>query len=333
MAFLSLQNITFSYKDNPVIKDFSLEVEKGSFTTLLGSSGCGKTTLLNLITGFLEPQEGKITINDKLMNNVLPNKRKIGMVFQNYALFPHMTVKQNLLYGLNLSETKNDRKKNIETVLEMAQILGIEELLERYPSELSGGQKQRVSLGRALVLKPDVLLMDEPLSSLDTRLRKKVREELKEIQKKFGITTIYVTHDQEEALSLSDKIAVINDGTLYQYASPEEIYFNPLNKFTADFVGSANFLFEKNGSSVQEIMVRPEWIEITEENDACDYKGKIISKEFLGSAIRIKIALENSSLNENNVIVCDADPLMDFSFCENAACGVRIRRKCVIEEK
>lgn len=292
MAFLSIENLYFSYKDVPVIQNFSLDVKEGSFTTLLGESGCGKTTLLRLINGFLKPNSGTIKINGITVNEILPNKRKIGMVFQDYALFPHLTVKENLLYGLKINrQTKNQKSENEEIIFEIAKNLGIENLLKRYPQELSGGQQQRVALGRVLVLKPNLLLMDEPLSSLDTKLRIKVREELKEIQKKLKITTIYVTHDQEEALSLSDEIALINKGELVQKASPEELYFKPKNFFVADFIGRANFLDSK--------LIRPEWIKIFKFNsdfENYDFCGFINSKEFLGNITRFKIQI---SLEEN----------------------------------
>ena len=217
MSFLSIENLCFAYGKTRVIENFSLQVEEGSFTTLLGASGCGKTTLLRLISGFLEPDSGTIKIDGKIINGILPNKRKIGFVFQDYALFPHLTVEQNLFYGLNLKKrTKETKSENKNLVAQTAENLGLLNLLNRFPSELSGGQQQRVALGRVLVLQPSLLLMDEPLSSLDTNLRLKVREELKEIQKKLKITTVYVTHDQEEALSLSDKIAVMKDGKLLQ---------------------------------------------------------------------------------------------------------------------
>ena len=300
MAFLFLDKISFSYNNTEVIKDFSLDVEKGNFTTLLGSSGCGKTTILKLISGFLEPQSGTITINGKKINGVLPNKRKIGMVFQDYALFPHMTVEQNLLYGLKLEKGFSKNKKSaLKTVLETAQSLGIEEFLKRFPSELSGGQQQRVALGRVLVLKPDLLLMDEPLSSLDTKLRIKVREELKEIQKKLGITTIYVTHDQEEALGLSDKIAVINNGQIIQYDTPEKIYFEPKDKFVAAFVGRANIF--KDTETNKEYMIRPEWFTISKIQKEFSLTGKIVSVEFLGSYTRYKVKLNNL----NQIVTCD----------------------------
>lgn len=288
MAFLSIENLYFSYKEVSVIQNFSLDVKEGSFTTLLGESGCGKTTLLRLINGFLKPDSGTIKINGITVNEILPNKRKIGMVFQDYALFPHLTVMENLLYGLKINQqTKNQKKENEELAFETAKILGIENLLKRYPQELSGGQQQRVALGRVIVLKPNLLLMDEPLSSLDTKLRIKVREELKEIQKKLKITTVYVTHDQEEALSLSDEIAIINKGRLVQKASPKELYYKPKDFFVADFIGRANFLNSK--------LIRPEWIKISKVNsnsENSDLSGFINSKEFLGSITRFKIQLD-----------------------------------------
>ena len=296
MSFLSINNVSFKYKNIPVIKNFSLDVEEGSFTTLLGSSGCGKTTLLRLISGFLEPDEGTISINGKVMNGVLPNKRKVGMVFQDYALFPHLTVEQNLGYGLKLSKEPKYSKEQIKKlVLESAESLGIQELLGRYPAELSGGQQQRVALGRALVLKPNLLLMDEPLSSLDTKLRIKVREEHKEIQKNLGITTIYVTHDQEEALSLSNKIAVINQGTLVQYGTPMEVYFKPADKFVAELVGQSNFVTIRNKNIEETFLVRPEWINLTKNSIIISkYKGIITAKEFFGSNTRFKVQIEKT---------------------------------------
>ena len=250
MTKLELKNISFSFGNTLAVDGVSLTVEEGSFTTLLGPSGCGKTTLLRLISGFLEPQSGEILIDGVNQAGIEVNERKVGMVFQDYALFPHLSVQQNIAYGLKIlgrSKRPSRRLANAsrdigDKVLDIALSLGIEDLLARYPNELSGGQQQRVALARALVLEPKILLMDEPLSSLDTKLRTKVREELKEIQQKLKITTVYVTHDQEEALSLSTKIAVLSKGTLLQEGSPKEIYFEPKNAFVADFVGKANFI-------------------------------------------------------------------------------------------
>lgn len=288
---LKIENITFAYKENVVLSNFSLAIEKGSFTTLLGPSGCGKTTLLRLIAGFLKPVSGKIIINGKNVTKVSVEERKIGFVFQDYALFPHMTVRDNLLFGV--------KGKNNDGLEEICLSLGIEKLLERYPHELSGGQQQRVALGRTLMLKPEIILMDEPLSSLDAGLRIKVREELLEIQKKIGITTVYVTHDREEALSLSTKVAVINEGKLLQYASPREVYVHPSDGVTAAFTGLANFI-ESEG---QMQMIRPEWISFDNyRGDRPLLNGQIISSAFLGNVVRYKVSCE---MAQGGIIIAD----------------------------
>lgn len=319
---LSLNNISFSYnsKQPSVIKDFSLQVQKGSFTTLLGSSGSGKTTILKLISGFLFPSEGQIFVNGKLVNDVAPEDRKIGMVFQDYALFPHMNVKNNLLYGLkikNKKQIKENRKTDDELysiLKKTANSLDLLNLLDRFPNELSGGQQQRLALGRALVLEPQILLMDEPLSSLDTKLRQNLRTELKDLQQRLNITTIYVTHDQEEALFLSDKIAVLNQGKLVQYASSKDVYFSPADRFTAEFIGNANFIQINN----QQYMIRPEWINIKNKKEKSDdVEAKVISKDFLGNKFRYKLDYNNQIIfadlssaylteyNKNDVVYLD----------------------------
>ena len=300
MELLKLENIKFAYKNTAVIEDFNLSVDEGSFTTLLGSSGCGKTTILRLISGFLNPDSGTIKINGEIQNNVLPNRRKVGMVFQDYALFPHLTVEQNLFYGLNLTKPSKEQKaQNEQIVKTTAENLDIQNLLKRFPSELSGGQQQRVALGRSLVLKPKILLMDEPLSSLDTNLRLKVREELKEIQKRLKITTVYVTHDREEAFSLSDKIAVMNHGKIVQYDTPENLYFEPKNRFAAEFSGASNFILQDGKT----FLVRPDWFSLASRTlDSAESKnkklisGKIISSSFLGSRVEYKVQTESQIL-------------------------------------
>lgn len=318
MSFLSIENLCFAYGKTRVIENFSLQVEEGSFTTLLGASGCGKTTLLRLISGFLEPDSGTIKIDGKIINGILPNKRKIGFVFQDYALFPHLTVEQNLFYGLNLKKrTKETKSENKNLVAQTAENLGLLNLLNRFPSELSGGQQQRVALGRVLVLQPSLLLMDEPLSSLDTNLRLKVREELKEIQKKLKITTVYVTHDQEEALSLSDKIAVMKDGKLLQYGTPQQVYFEPKDSFTAEFVGQANFV---NGK-----MFRPEWLKISKNSvDSADFTGTVIGSEFLGAFTRYKIQLEN----QNQIVTADEPTVSAEEIKIGDKVGIFVLKKC-----
>ncbi len=306
MELLKLENVKFAYKNTSVIEDFNLSVDEGSFTTLLGSSGCGKTTILRLISGFLNPDSGTIKINGEIQNNVLPNRRKVGMVFQDYALFPHLTVEQNLFYGLNLTRPSKEQKaQNEQIVKTTARNLDIESLMNRFPSELSGGQQQRVALGRALVLQPKILLMDEPLSSLDTNLRLKVREELKEIQQRLKITTVYVTHDREEAFSLSDKIAVMNNGKIVQYDTPENLYFEPKNRFAAEFSGAANFILQDGKT----FLVRPDWLTVnegilnsTESKSKKLISGKIISSSFLGSRVEYKIQTEQT---ENQILTAD----------------------------
>ncbi len=316
---LSLKDISYSYKgsDAPVIKDFSLDVIKGSFTTLLGPSGCGKTTLLRLISGFLVPSGGIIELNGINQKGIEPDKRKIGMVFQNYALFPHMSVKQNILFGLKLKRDKTTDKKlskeqQEEKTASIAANLDLQNLLERFPNELSGGQQQRVALARALVLDPEILLMDEPLSSLDTKLREKVREELKIIQQKLKITTVYVTHDQEEALSLSDTIAVINDGSLLQYGTPRELYFKPQNDFTADFVGRANFVSLENETYI----IRPEWFELNKTEKQGIVEGKVVSASFLGDRTRFVIAASKIEGSACNVSITADLPTLETNFLE-----------------
>lgn len=319
---LELKNLFFSFGNTLAVDNISLKVEEGSFTTLLGPSGCGKTTLLRLISGFLEPKSGEILIDGVNQAGIEVNERKVGMVFQDYALFPHLSVAQNIAYGLKINKTPSRDIK--EQVLEIASSLGIESLLSRFPNELSGGQQQRVALARSLVLKPKILLMDEPLSSLDTKLRTKVREELKEIQQRLKITTVYVTHDQEEALSLSTKIAVLNEGKLLQEGSPREIYFEPKNEFVADFVGKANML--KKGE--KKLMIRPEWFETAPAPLAYEQglvpasaillSGTILAEQFLGSKSRFVIQTSNTESKET--ITADFDTIS----AENLRIGDRI---------
>ena len=238
-------------KDFYAVKDTSLEIEPGSFVTLLGPSGCGKTTTLRMIAGFESPDEGEIYLGEEPINELTPNKRDTAMVFQSYALLPHYNVFDNVAYGLKLRKVpKNEIKNRVLKILDLVELTGME---ERMTNQLSGGQQQRVALARALVIEPSVLLFDEPLSNLDAKLRVSMRTEIRRIQQEVGITAIYVTHDQSEAMALSDKIIIMSKGVVAQMGTPQEIYYHPVSEFVADFIGEANFLkgrmIGKNGSN------------------------------------------------------------------------------------
>lgn len=235
-----IQDAVKRYGDFTALHSVSMNIREGEFFTLLGPSGCGKTTLLRMIAGFNSIEEGEIHIGEQLINHVPAHKRDIGMVFQNYAIFPHLTVEENVAYGLKAHRVpKSQIAGRVQKALEQVQI---SHLAKRKPSELSGGQQQRVALARAFVIEPNVLLMDEPLSNLDAKLRVQMRTVIKKLQHQLGITTVYVTHDQEEALSISDRIAVMKDGVIKQIGTPQEIYNYPANPFVAGFIGVSNFL-------------------------------------------------------------------------------------------
>ncbi|SKA97234.1 iron(III) transport system ATP-binding protein [Caloramator quimbayensis] len=240
---ISIQNVVKKYDKTVIIPDLSLNIKNGEFFTLLGPSGCGKTTLLRMIAGFNSIEGGEIKFDDAVINDIPAHKRNIGMVFQNYAIFPHMTVKENVEYGLKLRKVpKDEMNKKVEDILK---VVKIDTYKDRLPERLSGGQQQRVALARAIVIHPSVLLMDEPLSNLDAKLRIEMRSAIRDIQKEVGITTVYVTHDQEEALAISDRIAVMKDGVIQQVGSPKQIYTRPSNVFVSTFIGSSNLLNAK----------------------------------------------------------------------------------------
>ncbi|HEY3424643.1 MAG TPA: ABC transporter ATP-binding protein [Negativicutes bacterium] len=239
MSYFEMKNVSKKYDANTVIDDISFNIEKGTFLSLLGPSGCGKTTTLRMVAGFESPDCGEITVEGEVFNKVPAYTRNVGMVFQSYALFPHMTVAQNVAYGLEQRKiSQGEIKKQVAEAIEMVQLIGLE---ARKPKQLSGGQQQRVALARALVIKPRLLLLDESLSALDKKLRVDMQVELRQIQKKLGITTIFVTHDQEEALTLSDMIAVMQKGKIIQMDTPHAIYEKPRNSFVAGFLGQSNF--------------------------------------------------------------------------------------------
>ncbi len=230
------------YGKNVIIEDLSLSIREGEFFTLLGPSGCGKTTLLRMIAGFNSIEGGDFYFNDTRINDIDPSKRRIGMVFQNYAIFPHLTVRDNVMFGLKNQQEKLPKAEMRAQAEKFMQLMHIDEYADRMPERLSGGQQQRVALARALVIQPDVLLMDEPLSNLDAKLRVEMRETIRDIQRGVGITTVYVTHDQEEAMAVSDRIAVMNLGEIQQIGTPQAIYQRPANLFVANFIGRTNLL-------------------------------------------------------------------------------------------
>jgi len=253
MVKVTLKNLTKKYGKVIAVDDISLEIKDGELFTFLGPSGCGKTTTLRLIAGFEMPDKGQILFNDTDVTYKKPYERNTAMVFQNYALWPHMTVYENIAYGLKVRKyPKEEIKRKVKDALELVKLEGLE---NRYPNQLSGGQQQRVALARALVVEPDVLLLDEPLSNLDAKLRIEMREEIKRIQKNLKITAIYVTHDQEEAMSMSDRLAVMNKGKVLQVGTPEEIYFYPKNLFVATFIGKSTIIEGKIIDPNQKIAV------------------------------------------------------------------------------
>jgi putative spermidine/putrescine transport system ATP-binding protein len=313
MSFLTLQNIKKSFGPVQVVHDFNMAIEKGEFISFLGPSGCGKTTILRMIAGFETPSDGDIVINGRNQTTLRPNQRNIGMVFQAYALFPNMNVFENVAFGLKVA---GKPKSEIETrVKEMLALIHLEHLADRYPYQMSGGQQQRVALARALAPKPEVLLLDEPLSALDAKIRVSLREEIRQIQRQLGITTIFVTHDQEEALSISDRIVVMNAGRADQIGTPFEVYNKPETRFVASFVGTLNILEAtvvdpasatvkivettltlaepianyKQGDKIS-LALRPEAGTLSaSENKDSSISGKVLSSNFLGSVIRTRL--------------------------------------------
>ncbi len=289
MSDIFLKNISHSYEqnENPVLKHVNLTIKKGEFFTLLGPSGCGKTTLLRILAGFIQPTEGQVLIAEKDITLSQPEKRNMGIVFQNYALFPNMTVWDNISYGLKIRKcSKQKIKEKCDYYMELA---GLKEFADRRIQELSGGQQQRVAIARALVFEPSMLLLDEPMSNLDVALRVRMREEIRSIQKKTGITTLFITHDQQEALAVSDKIAVMRDGEVLQTGAPEEIYNNPNQEFVANFVGVSNKINPKEyallgiENQIQEpyIFVRPEEFMVSKDAKQ-GISGEITDVKFVG---------------------------------------------------
>lgn len=263
-AIIQFNHVTKQYdNDPPVLQDVSFEIERGKFYTLLGPSGCGKTTILRLIAGFTEPSNGDIYFNGEKINHVPANKRKMNTVFQDYALFPHLNVFENVAFGLRIKKLKNSEiTKKVREALSFVNLQGYE---TREIREMSGGQKQRVAIARAIVNEPEVILLDEPLSALDLKLRTEMQYELRELQRRLGITFIFVTHDQEEALAMSDEIFVLNKGIIQQSGTPTDIYDEPINRFVADFIGESNI--------VDGVMLRDHQVEFTGKQFDCVDEG------------------------------------------------------------
>ena len=277
---LRLDNIYKAFAEVPVLNGISLDVEQGEFITLLGSSGCGKTTTLRIIAGLEQADRGSVWLDGQDITNMVPNKRDVNTVFQNYALFPHMTVADNIAYGLKLRKLpKKVISAKVEEMLQLVQLTGYG---QRKPEQLSGGQRQRVAIARAVVNEPKVLLLDEPLGALDLKLRRQMQLELKRIQKQLGITFIYITHDQEEAINMSDRIAVMRNGKFEQIGTPNEIYYHPRTAYVADFVGNAN-IYRKNG---QVFAVRAENV-LMDREEECVISAIVKEKSFAGGQLRI----------------------------------------------
>jgi len=330
---LEMDNIIKKFDNQEVIKNISLTINKGEFLTLLGPSGCGKTTTLRIIAGFENPTSGSVLLEGKHVENKQPNERNVNTVFQNYALFPHMNVFENIAYGLKIKKVnKIEIKKRVMEMLSLVQLEGYE---KRKTDELSGGQKQRVAIGRALINNPKILLLDEPLGALDLKLRKQMQIELKKLQKKLQITFVYVTHDQEEALNMSDRIAVMNEGIIEQVGSPEDIYERPKTKFVAGFIGESNLIKSKikkidedyisveideyeikvnykNYNVLQNkesyILIRPENIKYSRIKPPYGLKSTIKEHSYIGSIIKTTMELENGQ----EIIVCDYDKKKDL---------------------
>lgn len=319
-VIIRLTDVDKSFDDERVVKKLNLDVEEGEFLTMLGPSGCGKTTTLRMIAGFEVPTSGQIFLEGEDVDDKKPNERNVNTVFQSYALFPHMNVFDNIAFGLVEKKVKKDEiRSRVEEMIKLVQLDGME---KRMPAQMSGGQKQRVAIARALVNRPKVLLLDEPLGALDLKLRKQMQGELKALQRRLGITFIYVTHDQEEALTMSDRIAVMNRGRLEQVGTPEEVYNHPETKFVADFIGESNIIegyienmtddsievtmesgkaiIHETGYRMEEMVylcIRPENLKIsTEAKEGFRFRGQVKEHIFIGSTNKTMIEMPNGQM-------------------------------------
>ncbi|HAV78998.1 MAG TPA: spermidine/putrescine ABC transporter ATP-binding protein [Anaerolineae bacterium] len=344
MAYLKLSNISKVYgsgKDQTLaVQDFNLDVQQGEFISFLGPSGCGKTTTLRMVGGFEIPTTGSITLDSNDITNKAPNQRNVGMVFQSYALFPNMTVAGNIGFGLQVRKEKRDAIK--QRVEEMLELIQLKQYGDRYPYQLSGGQQQRVALARALAIRPQVLLLDEPLSALDAKIRVDLRQEIRRIQQRLGITTIYVTHDQEEALSISDRIVVMSHGLMEQTGTPFDIYNYPTTDFVAKFVGQINLIRidvvdmtkglvkvgsqtitvgdkEKQLRSMKHLAIRPEEITAGHKEGNNNLHGKVYNVNYLGAIIRLGVDVDGVRVsidvfNQRNMKIPKEGDVFEFNF-------------------
>jgi putative spermidine/putrescine transport system ATP-binding protein len=349
MSFLELTGIQKRFGEVAAVEDFNLSAQRGEFVSFLGPSGCGKTTTLRMIAGFEQPTAGAIVVDGTDITNRPPNRRNVGMVFQSYALFPNMSVADNIGFGLKVRKTPKQRiRKKVD---ELLGIINLPDKGERYPYQLSGGQQQRVALARALAIEPEVLLLDEPLSALDAKIRVVLRKEIRSIQRQLGITTVYVTHDQEEALSLSDRVVVMSEGRIEQIGSPADIYNFPATSFVASFVGTLNLLGAnvvdasagrlsvdgqeiraakpiaeaRNGATVT-VALRPESIELGEGGGTNRLTGTVEDVSFLGSIVRTRVRIGDAgttvsldTFNDPNLTTAAIDEVVTLSFPPEAS--------------
>ena len=305
MAYVEINKVKKSFNNIDVLKEISFSIEKGEFLTLLGPSGCGKSTLLRTIAGLNKFDSGTIIVDDKDISNEKPKDRQVGMVFQSYALFPNMTVFDNIAFGLKMQKlSKDEIKEKVNNIIKIVDLVGKE---NSYPHQLSGGQQQRVALARSIVTEPKILLLDEPLSALDAKIRKNLQRQIRDIQQKLNMTTIFVTHDQDEAMTMSDKIIVMDKGVIAQQGTPDEIYINPANEFIARFIGNYNVLTKKESNKLFEfniedtIAIRPEAIRVVSKIDKDTknnvyIKGIIKQKYMIGSIIRMEVYKNDTKL-------------------------------------
>ncbi len=300
-----VKKVNLFYGEKHVLKDIDIDIYENKVTAFIGPSGCGKSTLLNMICGILTPSKGNIFFDEQDVTNLPPDKRNIGMVFQNYALYPHLNVLENIAFPLEIK--KVPKKERFQKATEIAKLVKVDNLLKRFPSELSGGQQQRVAIARALIKNPKILLMDEPLSNLDARLRLEMREEIRRIQKETGITTVFVTHDQEEAMSISDSILLMKDGVLIQNGLCQELYVNPNCLFVAEFLGNppANKIIQED----KILAIRPEAFTLDPNGTEAEIqfisemgKDQIVTMTYLGYTVRAILNLEDSALSAGSKI-------------------------------